>query len=247
MTRPIYDIKLHILRGGIFVRDTEFSNLSEDAQALLFASSVRRTLKDREFVYLQDDQADYLYFIISGHIRLSCLMEDGSAVLYSILPPGESFGELGVMEASSYFDMATAVGLTVLRCVPIRTFHSQNGVAGQAELREALGRAVANRYRHFVSLMKTLSLKSLAARLAQALIRVAEELDMKTQYEGVAVPMVASFVTQSDLGLMARGSRGNINKLLKTWERAGYIRVQDRHILILSRERLEMIMLEEGA
>ena len=53
-------------------------------------------------------------------------------------------------------------------------------------------------------------------------------------------------VTQADLGLMARGARGNVNRALKAWERAGWIAIQDRNILILDRNRLEALSVEEG-
>ena len=54
-------------------------------------------------------------------------MDDGSAILYAILPAGESFGELGVFEDNSYCDMATAVGATVVAGVSAKVFRA--GVA----------------------------------------------------------------------------------------------------------------------
>ena len=57
--------------------------------------------------------------------------------------------------------------------------------------------------------------------------------------------MLGSIVTQTDLGLMARGSRGNINRVLKTWERAGWIAIEDRRTLILDRARLEGVATED--
>jgi CRP/FNR family transcriptional regulator, cyclic AMP receptor protein len=227
----------------IFSRSSEFSKVGPEACEALLAAAVKRCYADSEFVYLQDDEADHLYFVAGGHIRLSYLMDDGSAVLYAILPAGESFGELGVFEANSYCDMATAVGPTVVAGVSSKVFRALS--ERYPQLNAALARLVARRYRSYVTLMQNLSLKSLPARLAQALLRLADQLNTREQFASRDVSYVGSMVTQADLGLMARGARGNVNRALKSWERAGWIAIQDRCIFILNRAKLEGLAIEE--
>lgn len=228
----------------VLTKTSEFAKVGAKARDALLAATVRRTYGDSEFVYLQDDEADHLYFVVSGHIRLSYLMEDGSAILYAILPPGESFGELGVFENNSYCDMATAVGPTVVAGVSARVFRALSDK--HPELNTALARLVARRYRSYVTLMQNLSLKTLPARLAQALLRLIDQLGTRTHYANRDVTYVGAMVTQADLGLMARGARGNVNRALKSWERSGWIAIQDRSIFILNRAKLEGLAIEEG-
>jgi hypothetical protein len=45
---------------------------------------------------------------------------------------------------------------------------------------------------------------------------------------------------------MARGARGNVNRALKSWERAGWIAIVDRSIAILDRAKLERLAFEDG-
>jgi CRP/FNR family transcriptional regulator, cyclic AMP receptor protein len=223
---------------------SEFSKISSDARDALLAAATKRSYCDSEFIYLQDDEADHLYFVVTGHIRLSYLMDDGSAILYAILPPGESFGELGVFENNTYCDMATAVGPTIIAAVSSRIFRALSD--RHPQLNAALARLVARRYRSYVTLMQNLSLKTLPARLAQALLRLVDQLGARTQYANHDVAYVGSMVTQADLGLMARGARGNVNRALKAWERAGWIAIHDRCIFILNRAKLESLAIEEG-
>ena len=224
-------------------RHSEFSQLGADAKAALAAAFVRRSYRENDFIYLQDDDAEHLYFIRSGYVRLSYLMEDGSAILHGILPPGETFGELGIFEGGAHSDMATAVGNVTVASVPIHVFRQLE--QRHPEIGAAVGRAVARRYRSYLALTRMLSLKTLAARLAQALLRLADGLGTRIHHAGRECPCIGSMVTQTDLGLMARGARGNVNRALKTWERAGWIAIQDRCIVILDRAKLDGLSFRE--
>jgi len=66
------------------------------------------------------------------------------------------------------------------------------------------------------------------------------------QVKGREVACIGPMVTQTDLGLMARGARGNVNRALKSWERSGWIAIVDRSIAILDRSKLEHLAFEDG-
>lgn len=221
----------------------EFRDLGAEAEQALAAAFTARTFSPHDLIYLQDDDADYLYFIRSGHVRLSYLMEDGSAVLCGILPPGESFGELGVFEGTTHCDMATAIGGVVVSAVSLQQFRHLRD--RHPQIGTAVARVVARRYRTYVELTRMLSLKTLAARLAQALLRLADGLGTRVRVGERLCPSVGAVVTQTDLGLMARGARSNVNRALKAWERERWIMMQDRSIVILNRQKLESLALQE--
>src|SRR6516162_791838 len=106
----------------MFTSSSEFWRINEETKKAVLAALSRRSFGNNEVVYLQDDEAAHLYFVVSGHVRLSYIMEDGSAILFAILPPGESFGELGVFEGGAYCDMATAIGQAVVASIPLKHF-----------------------------------------------------------------------------------------------------------------------------
>jgi CRP/FNR family cyclic AMP-dependent transcriptional regulator len=220
-----------------------FGSLADDVCRALEQAATYRMLAPNEFIYLQEDDADFLFFVRSGHIRLSYLLEDGSPILFGVLPPGESFGELGVFHGGQHYDMATAIGAGSIYCIPVTAFHAL--AQRHPDLNLALARTIANRYRSYISLTRILGLKTLQSRLSQCLLRVADGLNDRTHYMGRTVLRVRAFITQSDLGLIARGARGNVNRALKSWERDGYIAIQSRNILILDRPGLEAIALED--
>jgi CRP-like cAMP-binding protein len=222
----------------------KFAYVSDAGKAALMRASSRLAVKPSDFIYIQEDDADHLFFILSGHVRLSHIMEDGSAILSSILPAGEAFGELGVFEGGSYCDTATAAGKVVLLAIHARAFR---GICLEyGEIEQALARLVARRYRAYIEVTRNLSLKSLPARLAICLLRLIDSIGAHVDYFGREVPCIGPMVTQSDLGLMSRGSRGNVNRALRNWERSQWIAQQDRSILVLNREKLEAFAVSEG-
>jgi CRP-like cAMP-binding protein len=197
---------------------------------------------NNEVIYLQEEGAQNLYFVVSGHVRLSYVLDDGSTILYAILPAGDSFGELGVFDGGVHGDMAMGIGNTVVGAVSAKNFHALRHQF--PVLRDCIAHLVARRYRSYIELTRIMSLKTLPGRLAQALLRLADGLGTATNYCGRDVPGVGPVITQADLGLMARGARGSVNRALKSWQRAGWLVVKDRAILIADRAALEAIAIE---
>jgi CRP/FNR family transcriptional regulator, cyclic AMP receptor protein len=229
----------------MLLRSLEFARASNEAKSALMSALARNIYNHNEVIYLQEDDAQQLYLVISGHVRLSYVMEDGSVILYSILSSGEIFGELGIFDGGPQCDMAMAVGRTIIGIIPVKTFRSL--CSNLPELRECLALLIARRHRSYIELTRIMSLKRLQARIAQALLRIADGLNACAEYKGRKLLSIGPAVTQSDIGLMSRGARGNINRALKAWEKAGWIVIRNRTIMIADRAALEALSLEENA
>lgn len=214
----------------------EFAELPRLVKDSIFQKSVTRTFSNNGIIYFQEDDATSFHFVISGHVRLSYLMEDGTAILYTIVPPGHSFGELGVFDRGQYPDTASAIGKTQILSVKADTASLVDRCGGQ--LQNALSKLIAKRYRTYIDVTKSLYLKSLQARLAQSLLRLVDSLGETAIYHGKEVACLGSAVNQSDLGSMARGTRGNINRTLKGWEMNNWIAIENRKIIILDRQSI---------
>ncbi len=221
----------------------EFSDLPPQAKETIVQKSAVRTFSNNGIIYLQEDDATSFHFVVSGYVRLSYLMEDGTAILYTVVPPGHSFGELGVFDQGYYPDTASAIGNTRILSVKA-DFTTQSNMYG-GQLQNALSKLIAKRYRTYIDVTKSLYLNNLPARLAQSLLRLVDSLGERAIHEGRDVPCLGSAVNQSDLGSMARGTRGNINRTLKSWERNNWIAIQNRKILILNRTSIENLTLDD--
>jgi CRP-like cAMP-binding protein len=227
----------------MFKASSEFARACDEAKRALLAALTRRTYANNEVVYLQEDEAQQLYFVVSGHIRLSYVMDDGSAILYAILPPGDSFGELGIFDGGVHCDMAMGIGNAVVGSVSARKFSAL--CERLPNLQKCIALLVAQRYRSYIELTRMMSIKTLQGRVAQALLWLADGLGTEAIHCGRKVPCVGPVVSQSDLGLMARGARNCVNRILKIWERAGWLAIKDRSILIVNRAAIETSAIEQ--
>lgn len=210
----------------------------------LLANARRNVLPDGGVIYLQEDPADVFYIVVSGYVRLSYLLEDGTSILYAIVPPGNSFGELGVLDGSVYQDTASAIGPVSYLTLRADLFHG--GGSDCAKLMSALNELVVDRYKTYIDATKVLYLSSLTSRLALSILRLAKMMDQKVEFEGKTYEYLGPMVTQSDLGSMARGTRGNVNKILKKWQQSGLITVSDRKIILIKPDQLEQESFASG-
>lgn len=220
------------------------ASLSSRCKDLILKQGKVASYSDNKIIYLQEDRADRFFIVISGYVRLSYILENGATILYGIVPPGQSFGELGVYDRSEYTDTASAVGSVSVLSVRADLFHSR--CDSDEELRSALSALIAERYKAYIDITKALYLGNLSARLAMSLLSLARSFNQTMAVGGRQYPYVGSMVTQTDLGAMARGTRGNVNRLLKRWERGKLILMRDRRIILLDPDGLELLTLRNG-
>lgn len=219
-------------------------SLSENCASYMAPYAGVSQIAPNSVVYYQDDPTRYLYVLISGHVRLTYINENGMVVLLSIVPPGQSFGETGAIDASPHCDTAFSSGAAELLRVDTACLRRDDPAT--ANIQGAIASVIARRFRSHMDLTRALYMPSLALRLSHILLRMTKVLGNSIRYGGKMVECLGPIVTQQDLGSMARGTRENVNKTLRTWEKAGLIALEDRHILILKPQALEEIAANLG-
>jgi CRP/FNR family transcriptional regulator, cyclic AMP receptor protein len=159
----------------MFKTSSEFARASDEARGALSAALSRRTYSNNEVVYLQEEEAQNLYFVISGHIRLSYVMDDGSAILYAILPPGDSFGELGIFDGGVHCDMAMGIGNAVVGRV---LTHLRNYL--QQICKSELVASDEEAQRIIISMVHCRDMTEVDAQMDRLLVRIGEVLAART-------------------------------------------------------------------
>lgn len=190
-------------------------------------------------IYFQEDPTTHFHILLSGYVRLTYINENGMVTLISVVPSGQSFGEAGVFDASPNCDTAFTIGPAEVLHLDLNALKHlgdlSHGVHG------AIARVIAKRYREHVHLTRALYLPNLSLRLAHVLLQLASTLGNRIRYKGEMLECLGPIITQQDLGSMARGTRENVNKTLRSWEKQGIIALEDRHILLCDKMRLEDI------
>lgn len=195
-------------------------------------------------IYFQNDTAKSIYFVMRGYVRLSYISEDGVVTLHSIVPPGRAFGESGVFDEQGFID--TAFTATPTQVLALNLGWMDNPSPEAMEMKEFLARLVARRLRDQAEFTRALYRPVLVQRLSHSLLRLLDLLGNEIRYRGQMLRCLSPLVMQRDLGSMARGTRENVNKMLRKWNDDGILALEDRHIIVRDETRLRALTLSDS-
>src|SRR5271165_3586500 len=90
-------------RIAIF-QDLDAASLSELVQAMR-----RRSFRPGEAIFHRDDPGQVLYVIKEGRVRIRLTSAEGQEVALAVFGPGESFGEMAILDSQPRSADAIAV------------------------------------------------------------------------------------------------------------------------------------------
>ncbi len=211
---------------------TLFRELDDEAASALRSSMVEVKVARGEVVFREGDAGERLYVISDGKIKLGRTAPDGRENLLAILGPGQMFGELSLFDPGPRSATATAVTDTVL----LGLGHSDllSWLTGRPEVARALLLQLASRLRRSNDTLADLVFADVPGRVAKAL------LDLSAKFGAPAAEglRVEHDLTQEELAQLVGASRETVNKALADFVQRGWIRLEQRSVILLDVERL---------
>ena len=204
-----------------------FSGLSpaqlDSLKGLIFETTAERG----EFIVLESEPAEALYFVVSGVVKVFKTSTDGREQILQIVRPGESFNDAPVFDGGPNLASAQAMGPVVLYGIR----NSDMGPILRTHPQVALNviHVLSQKLRHLVSLVEDLSFKHVTARLAKILL----------EYAGDGVGSAKPRLTQQEMAAMAGTAREMIGRSLKELEDEGIIRLEHHRIVVADKEALK--------
>ena len=183
-------------------------------------------------IFLEGEPGDRLYVIDSGKVKISQRAPDGREQLQTVLGPQQMFGELAVYDPGPRTSSATAV--TAVQARALDGAGLREWMADHPDNAEHLLRLLARRVRRTIENWTDLISNDVPGRLAKQLLQLAQQFG--NQEDGATD--VWHDLTQEELGQLIGASRENVNKALAEFSRRGWIRMEDRNVMILDSERL---------
>ncbi len=205
-----------------------FKNCTDDELDYIQHYLGEKKYEKSEMIMLQGSVPDYLFFVVSGAVKVYKTSEDGKEQILHITPKGDSFGDIGI------FDGGT-VPATMMAMTPTTLYYIQKDdlhMILQKFPKVALNalRALAIRVRRDSRLVEELSFTQVINRVAGMLLKYIE-------WEAEA----GIHLTQQDMANMVGTSREMVNKSIKYMEDRGAIRTTRKGIDILDQELLTEI------
>ncbi|MBV8119840.1 MAG: Crp/Fnr family transcriptional regulator [Alphaproteobacteria bacterium] len=202
---------------------------SREIDALLHYSRVEHYPAGCE-IYPKGSPGTSLMAVLRGTAKMSSVSPEGKEIVFNIIHPGEIFGEIAVLDGGERSADAIAMHDCELLVLNRRDFMPV--LENHADICLGLIRILCQRLRRTSEQVEDVLFRHLESRLAKQLLQLSEQSG-----EGRELHL-----SQSQLGTMVGGTRESVNKLLQTWQRAGWIDLAKGTIIIRDRAAIERLV-----
>ena len=199
----------------IVERNSLFRGLAAEILDEIVKLASRRSCEEGTVVFLRGDPGDSLYGVITGRVRISVSGPGGKEVFLNIMEPGESFGEIALLDGEPRTATATALAQTEL--LVLRREHFVALLGREPSIALHLIRLLCRRARWTSELMEDSALLDAPARLAKRLLSLATLHGRETP-DG---PKLS--ISQEELAQFLGLSRQIVNQHLQAWRAKGWI------------------------
>lgn len=208
-----------------------FSQLGDDALSGLVGHLHRRTFRKGTIVFHKDQAGDALCIVESGRVRIFLPTPRGEELTVDVAGPGDVFGELALLDGRPRSASAEAQEDTVIFTIGREEFQAY--LAQTPQLAAALVELLSSRLRHVTEYAESLAFLDVHARLARALLEMAERYGV--QRDGIEIDFD---MTQADLATMVGATRERVNRALAAFKAQGLVELRGRKIALLDTTRL---------
>ena len=172
-----------------------------------------------------------MFVVLHGRFTVAREHRDGRAVT-AVLGPGDMVGELSVFDPGPRTSTVTAV--TGGRVAALTGGDLLVWGTARPHVATRLLQVLARRLRRTNSTVADLMFVDVAGRMAKALLELAARFGQRHGPE-VWVP---HGLTQAELGQLVGGSRETVNKTLSEFASRGWLRLENRAVVLLDLPRL---------
>ena len=220
----------------VIARDSLFRGLAAATHERIAALAMRRAYPAGAIIFMRGDPGDSLCGVVSGRVRISVSRPSGKERFLNIMTPGDTFGEIALLDGEPRTATATAMARTELFIIPREHFLRLLG--SEPQLAAHLIQLLCRRVRWTAQLMEDSALLTVPARVAKRLLSLTLLHGRET-----AVGMKLS-ISQEELAQFLGLSRQIINQHLQGWKAKGWVAAGRGNVTIANRLALERLARE---
>ena len=201
-----------------------FSGLDARTLEVVEQHSAWQPVRKHTVVIQKGNESGVLYVVIAGRLKVSVADDQGKEVILNTLGPGDYFGELAILG-----DMprtATVVSLEDSKLLTLSRKAFLDLVREQPDIALAVIRNLTERVSQLTEQVGRLALGDVYSRIRDVLNAQAVE-------EGGV--LVTGRFTQSEIAQMVGSSREMVSRVFKDLREGGYIRLDDKRVVILKK------------
>lgn len=194
-----------------------------------------KSLKRKEELFHKGDDGRQVFIIVSGKLKALTTSIDGDDVVFSILGPGEVFGEVALLGGTRRTATVSAIEACELLVIDRRDFMAF--LDTHPDISANLLQVLALRLKRVSELVEDTLFLNLRLRLAKKL-NALSRMYGQTVEGGILVDLKLS---QAEWGDLVGATRESINKQVRQWVDEGIVRVDKGYIVIQQPNELQKL------
>jgi CRP-like cAMP-binding protein len=196
--------------------------------------STRRSYGPGAIVFSQADPGDALYGVVTGKIRISAGSPDGREIFLNIMEPGDTFGEIALLDGRHR--TATASATVPSELIIITRDHFLGLLEREPKLVRHVVQLLCERIRWTSGLAEDSALLGVPARLARRLLSLGKLHGRETAH-GIELRS-----SQEDVARFLGLSRQVVNQYLQNWKGQGWLTLGRNKMIIVDEHALRNVV-----
>jgi CRP-like cAMP-binding protein len=206
--------------------------LGDAERAAILAAARRRSFGRGEVVFHEEDPADSLHLVVSGHLAVRVSSAEGGTAILNVLGPGATFGELSLVSSSLAARSASIVCLEPVETRVITATVFEQLRRTQPAVDRWLADLLGERVRDLSVRVRDLMFMGLDRRVYHGLELLAD------LYGGAGEEPVVVPLTQEVLADFVGGTRPTVNQVLQRLVAQGVVELGRGRFTVLDRPAL---------
>jgi len=208
-------------------------NLPTQISERLLANAKPQSLAEREVLFDAGDVADGCYRLERGLLKVSIASPQGDERILTILGPGAIVGELAIIDGLPRSAAVVAIRDCKLSFISRESF--VRCLREHPEIYRDIVSILVSRLRETDNAMAAASFLTVKARVARALLELAEHLGRQMESGRI---VILHKIRQSDIAAMAGVARENVSRTLTELKRRGLISQSSSYYSINDKAKL---------
>ena len=194
---------------------------------------VEKIIKKGEYIYLPEQNADKVFFITEGKIKIGNHSDNGKEITKAILSKGEVFGEMAMVNTDKRKDFALAMEDSTI-CI-VQVSDMKDLMKDHSPLSHFFMKLMGSKALEMEHRLESLIFKDSRSRIVEYMVDMAEKKGQRVGYEWV----IRSFLTHQEIANITATSRQTVTTVLNELRDANFLTFNRKRLLIRDLEKLK--------
>jgi len=217
-----------------------FHCLKPTQQQQLLSLGIRRRYDREELIFQAGSSSDDVFVLLDGRVKIFQLSCDGREVILWFCFPGELFGLAEVVRNGSR--EVNALACSKVELVTIKQADFRQYLLSEPEAAVSVIELMSGRLRELGDVLLNLASEDVRSRVIKLLTRLAARYGKRQQHQiCLNIPL-----THQEMADMIGTSRQTVTTVLGDLRRSGFLRTEQRNIIIVDSNWVEMLSTNYG-